>query len=392
LSTTQWLQVTEPSIGPVAPGTAASFSSLAGGVFNTVAPTLTNGQQAALQLTAAGALITTTILIYDTNFGTVGANTLRVAAELGNATGSLDYGNGATGAQTLRVAANQGAPNTIGNAWPVKLTDGTNTASITAAGEVKVDITQPLPTGTNIIGSVNQGTSPWVISGTVAATQSGAWTVAATQSGSWTVAATQSGTWTVGLSEDHNYGTVGANTLRTASQIGNATGGADFNAGATGAQTLRVVANQGAPNTAANAWTVALTSGGALNSPTNPIFVSQSDIPGTAVDVYTDSASVAKGATATIDYPVTAAKTFYTKQHYATASGLIKLEVEYETASGSGIFNHIWVGFNSSANPMILIPVPTSKSQVAGARIRYIVTNLDKGAMDIYTTLSGIEQ
>lgn len=55
-----------------------------------------------------------------------------------------------------------------------------------------------------------------------------------------TVAATQSGTWTVGLSEDHNYGAVGAATLRTAAQIGNATGAADFGSGATSAQTLRV--------------------------------------------------------------------------------------------------------------------------------------------------------
>jgi hypothetical protein len=55
-----------------------------------------------------------------------------------------------------------------------------------------------------------------------------------------TLAVTQSGTWTVGLSEDHNYGVVGANTLRTAAQIGNATGAADFDAGLSGAQTLRV--------------------------------------------------------------------------------------------------------------------------------------------------------
>jgi hypothetical protein len=45
----------------------------------------------------------------------------------------------------------------------------------------------------------------------------------------------------VTLPYDKNYDTVGANTLRTAAQIGNSTGAADFNAGATGAQTLRVV-------------------------------------------------------------------------------------------------------------------------------------------------------
>lgn len=43
------------------------------------------------------------------------------------------------------------------------------------------------------------------------------------------------------LDEDHNYGVVGANTLRTAAEIGNATGAADFGTGAVSAQTLRVV-------------------------------------------------------------------------------------------------------------------------------------------------------
>ena len=44
----------------------------------------------------------------------------------------------------------------------------------------------------------------------------------------------------VSFSSDYNYGVVGANTLRTASQIGNATGAAAFGTGARSAQTLRV--------------------------------------------------------------------------------------------------------------------------------------------------------
>lgn len=40
---------------------------------------------------------------------------------------------------------------------------------------------------------------------------------------------------------DFNFGIVGAQTLRTAAQIGNAAGAADFNSGAAGAQTLRSV-------------------------------------------------------------------------------------------------------------------------------------------------------
>lgn len=42
----------------------------------------------------------------DTNYGTVGASTLRSAAQIGNASGAADFNNGASGAQTLRVAAN----------------------------------------------------------------------------------------------------------------------------------------------------------------------------------------------------------------------------------------------------------------------------------------------
>ena len=42
---------------------------------------------------------------------------------------------------------------------------------------------------------------------------------------------------------DFNFGTVGAQTMRVASQVGNATGAASFGAGATGTQTLRTASN-----------------------------------------------------------------------------------------------------------------------------------------------------
>lgn len=51
----------------------------------------------------------------DTNFGTVGASTLRTAAQVGNATGAANFGAGATSAQTLRVVSNlnDGSANSI---------------------------------------------------------------------------------------------------------------------------------------------------------------------------------------------------------------------------------------------------------------------------------------
>lgn len=91
--------------GPVTPGTVASFSQLAGGQYNSTPPTLTNGQQVALQVDASGRLIVTSASSDDHNYGTVGANTLRTAAQIGNATGAADFNFGAAGAQTLRVAA-----------------------------------------------------------------------------------------------------------------------------------------------------------------------------------------------------------------------------------------------------------------------------------------------
>lgn len=92
-------------------------------------------------------IINALTLIYDTNYGTVGANTIRTAAQIGNATGAANFGAGSTSAQTLRV---------------VLPTDQT-AIPVTQSGSWTV--------------LANQGTSPWVISGTVAATQSGTWNI-----------------------------------------------------------------------------------------------------------------------------------------------------------------------------------------------------------------------
>lgn len=82
----------------------------------------------------------------DFNTGAIGAATLRVAAQIANASGSADFGAGNSSAQTLRIViasdqvaipvtqsgtwtVQQGStPTSIANAWPVKPTDGTNSA------------------------------------------------------------------------------------------------------------------------------------------------------------------------------------------------------------------------------------------------------------------------
>ena len=57
VTTSGQLLVKDASDGPVTPGTVASFSQLAGGQYNSTAPTLTTGQQAALQVDSSARLI-----------------------------------------------------------------------------------------------------------------------------------------------------------------------------------------------------------------------------------------------------------------------------------------------------------------------------------------------
>jgi hypothetical protein len=361
--------------------------------------TLTNNN-AAPAANNVGALIALAESTINASRYTSGDQVLLVTDLAGNTNVDLQYYLGAAVSKTNPIATT--------------ISDGTNviTAAISAYGTA--------PTGTEVMGvnayitntpTVNQGTSPWIVKdladGSVTGGTAGTFSLLTggiynstpptlTNGQQASLQLDSAGRLLVDAAVtfpyDTNYGTVGATTLRTAAEIGNATGAADFGAGATDAQTLRVTANQGTPNTAANAWPISITSGGAANSATNPVFVTVSDVVGTPINVYTDSAAVASKASVNVDYTVSAGKTFYTDQIWATGSGLMKIQVQYETAAASGTFNTFWVGFNSTATPNILIPVPNEKTQVTGARIRMVVTNLDTSAQDLYTTLSGTEQ
>jgi hypothetical protein len=302
----------------------SSSQTPVGGVFQDTSPTLTAGQTGAVRLTSqrgmhtnlrssAGAeLLGQTTMsasipvaiasdqtavpvsnlptTVDTNFGTVGASTIRSAAQIGNATGAADFNAGATGAQTLRTEANQGASATAANGWYVKPTDGTNSQAYTAGGEAEVSVTQPLPAGTNNIGLVS---------------------------------------------------------IRD--------------------------------------------SAGAAFSATNPLYVTEINQGGVSVNDYNTVASVAAGASSNHDYTVTAAKTLYLAQIWAAASGKLKIQVQIETGVATGVFNTIYVGFNSTANPNIRIPIPADRAVAAGVRVRVIRTNNDNQAQDVYSTITGSE-
>lgn len=118
--------------------------------------------------------------------GTITANAGTGTFTVGQATGTnlhtvVDSGSvtvsnfPATQPVSGTVTSNQGTANTVGNAWPTQITDGTNSADVTEASTaavatdsalvVALSPNSPLPSGTNVIGHAI------VDSGTVIATQ-----------------------------------------------------------------------------------------------------------------------------------------------------------------------------------------------------------------------------
>lgn len=201
---------------------------------------------------------------------------------------------------------------------------------------------------------------------------------------------------------DYNFGTIGAQSIRSAAQIGNATGAADFNFGAIGAQSLRAAAQVGNATGAAdfnNGTTTAqtlrvaanLAVGGANVSASNPVPVVLEDNPGTHINDYKDAASIAAGSSDDHDYTVTAGKTLHLNQVEAASSGKAKMIVRVETGVGTGTFNDVFAKFNSTADPNISLIIQDDILVAAGVRVRVTMFNYDKAAQDLYSTISGYE-
>lgn len=130
---------------------------------------------------------------------------------------------------------------------------------------------------------------------------------------------------------------------------------------------------------------------GAAFSESNPLPVTMVDSEGTEVNDYNTVAALAAAGTSNHDYTVTALKTLKLSQIWASASGKMKIEVQVETGVATGVFSTKFVGFNSTADANIQIPVNENISVAAGVRVRIIRTNKDNQAQDLYTTISGHE-
>lgn len=123
----------------------------------------------------------------------------------------------------------------------------------------------------------------------------------------------------------------------------------------------------------------------------NPLPVTITDSEGVEINNFLASVAVAANASVNHIYTVTAGKTLKLSQIVASASGKMKVEVQVETAVASGVYNTVFVGFNSTANPNILIPVNENISIAAGVRVQIILTNKDLLSQDLYSTICGHE-
>jgi len=160
---------------------------------------------------------------------------------------------------------------------------------------------------------------------------------------------------------------------------------------ATPGATHQVIRQTGITNSTVHAADVALSDGlGVPVSAANPLPVQILESgAGTEINDYDTAAAVAAAATDNHDYTVVGANGLLLKRIWASASGKMKIEVQIDPA-GDDNFVTVGVGFNSTAMPNIN-PEFAPVQLALGAVVRVIRTNLDKQAMDMYSTIIGIE-
>lgn len=169
---------------------------------------------------------------YDTDYGAVGTDTLRTAAQIGNATGAADFNEGASGAQTLRVTVATDDVVTVDGSVSVS-----GTVAATQSGTWNItDITGTVSLPTGAATAANQTTANTSLSSIATNTSN-----------------TATNTSNINGKLNNDYGAA-SGALRTAAQVGNASGVADFNTGTAGAQTLRVVQASNSPQGAGRAY------------------------------------------------------------------------------------------------------------------------------------------
>lgn len=268
---------------------------------------------------------------------------------------------------------------------PVKLTDNTNTAAITAASALKVDasaVTQPVsgtvtnvPSGTQTVGgsvSVSNFPATQTVGGTVTSVTSG------TQAVTGTVTTVTSGTQAVS-------GTVtnvpsGTQTVSGSVNIGNSPTVTIGNSPSVSVSNF--------PSTQPISGTVTNVPSGTQTVAINASSTIIEGEQGTGVvTFYGVSTTVAASSTGTISYTVTTGKTLYLKSVFASSSGA-PCRVQVDFGAGPTILG---VGFYAATAPSLAINFAQPAVIPSTSVVRVKVTNTAGSTQDLYATIMGVE-
>lgn len=127
-------------------------------------------------------------------------------------------------------------------------------------------------------------------------------------------------------------------------------------------------------------------SAGSSFSSVNPLPVTVVDVVAGSTDVldYKTAVAVAASATDTHTYTVTTGKNLALKQ--ISASGTGKIKVEIKIAGTTKV-----VLFNSTASPNVFYKFFSPSSVGSAVAVSVVITNTDKQAQDVYSTIEGFE-
>ncbi len=236
--------------------------------------------------------------------------------------------------------------------------------AISASGEASVEVTQPLPAGTNNIGDVDVLSLPSIPAGN---NNIGDVDVVSQPARSHTTDSIKVGDGTDFLAVN-NDGSL--NVVATATDLD--------------------IRDLDAAQDNVEAW-LKDEAGNAFTT-SNPLPVEISDLAGDPIHDYSVASAVVSDASANHDYTVTALKTLFVKGVICSASSRAKFEIREENTAGGGTFTTKAYVFVTSANPNMFVEFPVPLEVEAGKILRVVKTNTDNSAQDLYTTIIGTEK
>jgi hypothetical protein len=307
---------------------------------------------------------------------------------------------------------------------PVKLTDNTNTAGITASSALKVDVsatganstaikvdgsavTQPVSGTVTANAGTNLNTSALALDTSVNGVLLAQASTTSGQTGPLVQGAvtTAAPSYTTGKTDPLSLTTAGAlrvdgsavtqpvsGTITANAGTGNFAvnvaqiAGSTTSTAATGIQKVGISDSSGSSITLGQT-TMASSVPVVIASNQSAVSVTFGVTSTGIVASYNTSSAIADGATGTLTYTVTSGKTLYLKQFIAGSSGgPCKVVVDY--GAGPTV---ICVVFYSTTQPFVTIAFEQPISITASTAVNIKITNHAGASQDVYGTLIGVE-